>query len=413
MTDQYPDRPWPATTRRSPAPAPRPQRPFHPVMARHRPARHRPLLPLGAILGIMMALVLAGSGVLNQVASAATDLLGSQTGTATVAAQDAGTATDLSVEEVADAASAAVVTVTTFGDATSQTGIPGFGQAPEGTATEQPLGTGSGFVWDADGHVITNAHVVSGGESFQVTFLDGTTVDATLVGSDVYADVAVLRVELEAGQSLPAVATIGTSADVAAGEGVVAIGSPFGELTNTVSQGIVGANGRSLPAAAGVYDLTDLIQHDAPIYSGNSGGPLLDLSGEVIGINVATLQDTQTGQTSGIGFALSIDSVRGVIDQLIADGSVDRPYLGIQSQVTESGAQGVVEVEANGPSDGTLQAGDLITGIGGTAIGFETPFLNELFAYSPGDTVDLTIQRDGEEQTVSVTLGERPVESAA
>ena len=412
MNDEYPSDEWrPATRQPSLAPASRPHG------SSSSPARRRTILPLGAILGLLMALVLAGGGVLNHAADAATSLIGSQAATATAVTSPAsGTTTDESIKQVAAAANPTVVTVTTIGQAPTQTqaGLPGFGQAPDqGQGGEQPLAKGSGFIWDSDGHVITNAHVVADGDQFTVTFADGTTVDATLVGKDVFADVAVLQVQLASGEQLPGVATIGDSASVAAGESVVAIGSPYGELTNTVSAGIVGATGRTLPSSAGVYDLTDLIQHDAAIYPGNSGGPLLNMAGEVIGINVATLQDTQTGQASGIGFALSIDSVRDLISGIIANGSVDRPYLGIQSQVTQSGGQGVVDVDPKGPSAGVLKAGDLITAVDGTDIGLDTPFLNELFTHQPGDTVRLTIERNGKSQTVSVTLGDRPANPTA
>lgn len=414
MNDEYPDDARsPIADRPSPALAPRPQR--HPTTTT---ARRRHLLPLGAILGLIMAFILAGGGVLDQAASAATSLIGSQqdsTPTAQVAPGDASVADDQTVEQVFAEANPAVVTVTTLGNASATQGqMPSFGQSQgESSTADQPLASGSGFIWDSDGHIITNAHVVADGTSFTVSFSDGTTVDAILVGKDAYADIAVLQVELKDGQTLPAVARIGSSADVAAGQGVVAIGSPYGELTNTVSEGIVGATGRTLPSSAGVYDLTDLIQHDAPIYPGNSGGPLLNLQGEVIGINVATLQDTQTGQTSGIGFAISIDSVTGLISDIIDNGSTARPYLGIQSQVTQSGGQGVVAVEPDGPADGVLQRGDLITAIDGTDIGFDTPFLNELFTHKVGDSVDLTIQRDGKTRTVTVTLGSRPADPTA
>lgn len=413
MNDEYPEGARsPIVSQPSPAPAPRLQR--HPHAST---ARRRQLLPLGAILGLIMAFVLAGGGVLDQAASAATNLIGSQSSTPTAQVTQGGTtvAKDQTVQQVFAEANPAVVTVTTLGNAPATQGqMPSFGQSQNDSATtDQPLASGSGFIWDSEGRVITNAHVVADGTSFTVSFSDGTTVDATLVGKDVYADIAVLQVELKDGQTLPAVAKIGTSADVAAGQGVVAIGSPYGEFTNTVSDGIVGATGRTLPSSAGVYDLTDLIQHDAPIYPGNSGGPLLNLQGEVIGINVATLQDTQTGQTSGIGFAISIDSVSGLISDIIDNGSVDRPYLGIKSQVTESGGQGVVQVESDGPAAGVLQRGDLITAIDGKDIGFDNAFLNELFTHSAGDSVDLTIQRDGHTQTVTITLGSRPADPTA
>lgn len=407
--------------------------------------RRHPLLPLGTILAVLMAIVLSGGGVIDHAANAATSTVGSQgAATATVDAQTSASASpsgaaagasDQTVQQVAAEANPAVVTVTTLASASSsqggqlfggsQNGQTPFGQSPSGgsqfggsqsgssngngsTSGDQPISSGSGFIWDSNGDVITNAHVVAGGSSFSVTFQDGTTDDATLVGKDVYADIAVLHVQLSNGQSLPAVASIGSSKNVSAGEEVVAIGSPFGELTNTVSDGIVGATDRSLPAAPGVYDMTGLIQHDAAIYPGNSGGPLLNLQGQVIGINVAKLQDQQTGQTSGIGFAIAIDSAKPLITDIIDSGSVARPYLGVQTQVTQSGGEGVVKVENNGPADGVLKAGDLITGIDGKDIGFDAPFLNALFTHKPGDTVKLTIERDGTTQTVSVKLGSRP-----
>ena len=380
-----------------------------------RPTRTiRHLLPIGAILGLMLSLMLVGSGVLDAAASTASNLLQTAQSTPAAGSVSVDASAALSVEQVADLANPAVVTVTTYTDQASQAGGIGFGQRQNQAMTNDPtaLGSGSGFVWDEDGHVITNAHVVENGSSFTVSFLDGTTADAALVGKDVYADVAVLQVELSDGQTLPAVSHIGSSGDVAAGEAVVAIGSPYGELTNTVSEGIVGATGRTLPSSAGVYDLTDLIQHDANIYPGNSGGPLLDMSGNVLGINVATLRDTQTGQASGIGFALSIDSVHPLIDQIIQGGTVARPYIGIQTQTTQDGQQGVVAVDDSGPAADVLQAGDLITALDGSALDFDHPFLNELFQSHPGDSVELTIVRNGESQTVSVTLGDRPADAA-
>jgi S1-C subfamily serine protease len=319
---------------------------------------------------------------------------------------------DQSVADIAEQANRAVVTITTE---------PAGLDEPSGTAPDGPLpgrefpdefgpvSTGSGFIFDEEGHILTNSHLVAGADEVTVRFYDGTTAQARVVGHDPFQDVAVLELDLSDGTELPGVAAIGDPETLRAGDPVVAIGSPLGELTNTVSAGIVGAIDRSLDTGAG-YHLANLIQHDAPLYPGNSGGPLLNGDGEVVGINVArSLEAIQWGG-DGIGFAIEIDDAMEIAEQLLVDGTVDRPYLGINGAPTDEGHL-VREIVGDGPAgEAGLEPGDLITAIDGEEIDADNPFINLLFERQPGDEVSLTIERDGDEQTIAVTLGERPAD---
>jgi S1-C subfamily serine protease len=316
---------------------------------------------------------------------------------------------DQTVADVAAKANPAVVTVTNYQPPRN----PFTGQAESGPAV--PYGVGSGYIIDQAGHVVTNNHVVAGGTAFDVQFYDGTTVSATVVGTDVFQDVAVLQLDLKAGQAVPGVLSFGDSNTVRAGDEVIAIGTPYGEYANTVSSGTVGAVNRALDTGDG-YALPNLIQHSAPIYEGNSGGPLLNMNGEVIGMNVAKATQSPMGlagnDQTGIGFAIASDAVKDIVDQVIATGHASRPYLGVTSQQLRSG-QGVVSVEADSPAaTAGLEAGDVITALDGQEIDSTHPFLNMLiFDHKPGDKVELKVDRNGQEITLTVTLGERPAET--
>jgi S1-C subfamily serine protease len=308
-----------------------------------------------------------------------------------------------SVADVAAKANKAVVTITNLQPASNP-----FSDAQSGQP--QPVAMGSGYIIDAVGHVVTNNHVIAGGTAFQVELYDGTTVDATLVGADPFQDVAVLKLDLSNGQKVPATVSFGNSSTVRQGDQVVAIGTPFGQYTNTVSEGIVGAVDRSLDTGDG-YELPNLIQHSAPIYEGDSGGPLLNMQGQVIGMDVAKAMPQVYGGTSdtNIGFAIESNSVKPIVEQIIKTGTVNRAYLGIQGQDQRNG-QVVVQVEANGPAaKAGLRAGDVITAVDGQPIDAQHSLVNSLiFEHKPGDSVKLTVERNGSTQELTVTLGTRP-----
>jgi len=284
-------------------------------------------------------------------------------------------------------------------------------QIAEGETNAVPAGSGSGFILDEDGHVVTNQHVVEGGVEFLVVLEDGRELPATLVGADANSDVAVLKVD----SPVPAVARIGDSDRLLPGQEVLAIGSPLGTFTNTVTEGIVSALGRTVPDNAGGPELLNLIQHDAAINPGNSGGPLVTLAGEVVGINTLGIVDAQ-----GLFFAVPAKTVTRVATELIAEGAVDYPYLGVQlvplddtiiaqwALPVEEGfyVQGVVP---GGPSDAAgIQVGDVVTAINLERVGERQSMVGALFQYKPGDTVQLTVQRGLNSMRVDVSLAERP-----
>jgi 2-alkenal reductase len=331
-------------------------------------------------------------------------------GTAAVSpiAQEPTLADRLSLADLVEAVNPVVVTVL---NRQSFTGFLG----QEGS---QVAGSGTGFIIRADGYIVTNAHVVEGSQALEVVFHDGRSVDATLIGYDTVTDLAVIRVEGD----VPAVAAIGDSTLLRPGDRVIAIGSALGSYTNTVTEGIISALGRSLQAAAGAPALEDLIQHDAAINPGNSGGPLFTLDGEVVGVNTAVVRRAMSGVTAeGLGFAIPSMTFEHIVERLIEDGVVTRPFLGItygQLNPRAATAEGlpvehgviVTDLIPGPASDAGVQVGDVITHINDEAIDLERPLVNILFQYEPGDTVTLTIYRPSTEETLSldVTLGTRP-----
>jgi 2-alkenal reductase len=333
-----------------------------------------------------------------------------------VAAQNSATPAD--VASVAATANPGVVTILTMTEVSAIEGPGGFQQVPpqNGGSTQNgeqlvPLGSGSGFIIDEAGHVVTNSHVVASGTAFEVQFYDGTTAMATLVGADPFQDVAVLQLDLEQGQQVPGTVHFGDSDVVRPGDQVVAIGTPFGEYDNTVTSGIINAVERGLDSGGG-YSLPNLIQHDAAIYPGNSGGPLLNANGEVIGINVAKAYNQQMGMTGeGFNFAIESNAAREIVDEIIGNGAFDRSYLGIRGQAAADGVQ-IVSVEAGGPAETAgLQPGDIITGVQGIDGNDPNEALDIiLFERRPGDTISLEVLRGGQLVTIDVTLGERPTE---
>jgi len=276
-----------------------------------------------------------------------------------------------------------------------------------------PAGSGTGFIIDDQGHIVTNWHVVTGGEKFKVIFADGTQVDAELVGSDEVSDLAVVHVSGD----LPGKVTLGDSDALKPGQPVLAIGSPLGTFTNTVTQGIVSAIGRDFP---GGQNYSNLIQHDAAINPGNSGGPLFNFNGEVVGVNTLGIPTSDNGEpVQGLFFAIPSNTVKDIAAKLIADGKVTYPYFGIvyvpvtpdvaaQLGLDQSTGVLVREVVEGPASDAGIQPGDIITAIDGVTIDAKTSFAEALFQHQPGDTVEATLQRDGKEMKVQVKLIERP-----
>lgn len=312
--------------------------------------------------------------------------------------------------------------------------IPADDSSPEGQEGIMPFVNGSGFVWDGDGHIVTNNHVVESAERIQVNFYDGTAAIAEVVGTDVDSDLAVLQID-PAGYVLVPVQR-GNIDDIYVGMRVAAIGNPFG-LQGTLTSGIISAIGRSIPAR-GNFSIPDSIQTDAAINPGNSGGPLLNERGEVIGVNAQIR--SESGSNSGIGFAIPIAIVERVVPELIKNGTYDHSYMGITGTTfspTCSEEQGlpkelrgvmVGQVLGGSPADKAgLQGadrkvetefypvcpqeagGDVITAIEGQPVTTFDNVLDYLMRYtSPGDTITLTVLQDGEVKELELELGARP-----
>jgi putative serine protease PepD len=320
--------------------------------------------------------------------------------TAIVPAQSAvATKTTSTLTQLYGAVSPGVVdiTVTSGGSSTTPNG---FGQPGGGSSQAE----GSGFVVDTNGNIVTNQHVVDGASSILVRFSNGKTAKATLVGTDASTDIAVIKVSVAASELHPL--TLGSSANVQVGEEVAAIGSPFG-LTGTMTAGIVSAVDRTIQAPNN-YSIAGAIQTDAPINHGNSGGPLLDLSGKVIGVNAQIESDS--GDNAGVGFAIPIDAVRNVSQTLIAGGTVQHAYLGIHvgDAPTGGGAQ-VGAVTSGSPAEKAgLKAGDVITAVDGKAIAGADDLTAAINTHGPKDKITLKISRNGASRTIDVTLGVRP-----
>ena len=304
------------------------------------------------------------------------------------------------------------------------------------------VGQGSGFVYDLEGHIITNYHVVENASEIEVTFPEGTRVRATVIGEDVDSDIAVILVDVD--QDVLHPLTLGNSSSMEVGQFVIAIGNPYG-YSGTMTTGIISARGRILDSlrasqTGSNYAAGDLLQTDAAINPGNSGGPLLDLNGNVIGINRAIYADSSSilvgsASYSGIGFAIPIDIVKKVLPYLIADGSYDYPFLGISSQdgltMQEVEAMGfdpsiqgvyVLGLTSGGPAaragvragtrptdyEGLYAGGDIITALDGNPVENFNGLLTYLFMNkAPGDSITLTVLRDGVEKNIEVILGTR------
>ncbi|HVN14214.1 MAG TPA: trypsin-like peptidase domain-containing protein [Anaerolineales bacterium] len=293
--------------------------------------------------------------------------------------------------------------------------IPGqttfFGQTGDATVS------GSGFFVSNQGYVVTNNHVVAGTKDVKIILSDGTQENATIIGTDQYSDIAVLKAD----GKVPAVATLGNSDLLKPGESVIAIGSPLGDFKNTVTVGVVSATGRTIDTGQG-YEIEGLIQTDAAINQGNSGGPLVDLAGEVIGINNLIVRGNADSSTvaEGLGFAIPINTAQVVASQIMQTGYFSRPYMGISYQaITPDIAAAynlpvqwgvyVSKVASGSPaSQAGLQQGDIITGIDNVQFDQTHDYLNMLYTYKPGNNITVDVLRNGQKTQLQMTLGETP-----
>jgi putative serine protease PepD len=370
-----------------------------------------------ALLGGSVALVGASAfGAFEESGGGATTVVKTVAPSSSAAA-DAESA--LGVKEIYERSAPGVVQVTTS---------IGSGQDPALGGSEQQA-LGSGFVVDEDGHVVTNYHVIEGADAISVSFSNKDTLDATLVGSDPSTDLAVLKVGAgpEALTALP----LADSDAVSVGDEVVAIGNPFG-LERTATAGIVSALQRSVTAPNG-FAIDEVIQTDAPINQGNSGGPLLNMRGEVIGVNSQI--ETNSGGNVGIGFAVPANTVKTVVSQILETGHVDRAYLGIVARPIEPELSRTVELpvdeglliesvtsgsaaEKAGLAAGTEQVvvsgesyrigGDVIVAAAGTKVASVEELRDVLGKYAPGDEIEIDLYRDGKKISVPVELGRQP-----
>lgn len=320
---------------------------------------------------------------------------------------------DSSVVAAVQQVSPAVVTVVnTLASGSQSSGLP-F-QVPGQQNGQPQRSSGSGVIISTDGYILTNNHVIEGQQSLSVILFDGSRRDARLVGADPLMDLAVLKIDGE----MPGVATLGDSDALQPGETVIAIGSPLGDFRNTVTVGVVSALNRSIGGDAP----EGLIQTDAAINSGNSGGPLINLRGEVVGINTLVVRGSGLGSApaEGLGFAVPSATAKRVSDQLIANGKVVYPYLGVRfgtidamlaldNDLPVSAGALIAAVESGGPAARAgLRAGDIITGVGGTKLGQSQSLRSLLLEYQPGDTITLDVLRDGKPLSLDITLGTRP-----
>jgi S1-C subfamily serine protease len=299
----------------------------------------------------------------------------------------------------------------------SNSGIFGFGQP------QQTVGEGAGVVFDKKGDILTDQHVVSGASKVTVTFSDGSTAPATVVGSDTGADLAVIRVQNVPASKLHPL-QFGDSSAVQVGDSVIAIGSPFG-LPGTVTAGIVSAVGRTIQAP-NQFTIPNAIQTDAPINPGNSGGPLINAAGQVIGLNDQIETNNTNGQgegsSSGIGFATPSNSDVRFAREIISTGEAHNAYVGVSLDPTVSGGAGIAKTAtANGAapivpggpaSKAGLQAGDVITAVNGTHVADINKFVATIAGYAPGDTVTLSVNRGGSNKTIKLTLGSQPASAS-
>jgi len=368
VTREPPTRPEPSA---SPTPPPPTRPPHTPAPTRRSPW----MLALLALL-----LVVGSSGVTYLLATAEQETPSTQEIAAEPGALEPGE------EPIADAA--AVI-------------LPSVVQIQTGTGLGS--GVGSGVIYDADGLILTAAHVVRGNETVTVRFADGEQVEGTVLGGTDGADVAVVQVDRT---GLPT-AELALDDDPRVGQLAIAVGSPWG-LQGTVTSGIVSAVDQAIPSGGSARAV---LQTDAAINPGNSGGPLVDRDGRVLGINVSIF--SLSGANDGVGFAVPVDIAHDIAERLVAGEEIEGAFLGVSLDVVESGRAGAViraVTPGSAADEAGLEVGDLVVEIEGSRVPTREDLAAQVQTFRPGDTVDLVVIRDGEELTLTVTLGQRPDE---
>jgi putative serine protease PepD len=305
--------------------------------------------------------------------------------------QPASSTTPLSINEIYRRSYRGVVQIRVSSQVASQFG---------GSQTQQA--EGSGFVYDMNGNIVTNDHVVAGAKSVKVTFWNGKTYNATIVGTDPSTDLAVIKVSAPQSQLHPL--PVGDSAALQVGDGVVAIGSPFG-LSETVTSGIVSALHRQITSQS-QFTIPNSIQTDAAINHGNSGGPLLNTNAQVVGVNAQIQSDS--GDNAGVGFAIPSSTVRSVASQLISSGKVEHAYLGVSLDANANTAR-IAGVKPNTPAaKAGLKTGDVVVSLDGTPVSTSDALAASISAHKPGEQITITYRRNGSLHSVQLTLANRP-----
>jgi putative serine protease PepD len=363
----------------------------------------------GAIAGGVIALVIASTT--SSTHSVTTTTVVDQTGGQGEPASFKSTG-GMTINQIYKSASPGVVDILV----TSQSQSPSlgfFGGGGQGQ-TQKEQGEGAGVVYNSQGYILTDEHVVTGATSIKVTFSDGKSVSAKLIGTDPSTDVGVIKVDVPASELHPI--PLANSDNAQVGDPVVAIGSPF-SLPETTTAGIVSQTGRSITAPNN-YTIPGAIQTDAAINPGNSGGPLLDASAHVIGLNdqIETNNTTASGEgsSSGVGFATPINTDAKVANELIAGKKVQHAFVGVELAGNSAGGAQISVVQTGTPATAAgLEAGDLITAIDGKTVSSTDAFIATIDNYSPGQTVTLRITRGGQTKDIKVTLGVRPPTASA
>jgi putative serine protease PepD len=372
-----------------------------------RPAARGPRRRAIALLVVLTAILGGGAGAGLVLATGAGG--GTTTTTVTQAAsassETSSTAGALNASTLYANTAAGVVDITSRGIASSS-----GGGSPFGGPSQSSTATGTGFVVDGKGHIVTAAHVVQGASSITVKFQDGTTRTAKLLGTDEATDVAVLSVDAS-GLTLHPLA-LGSSAALGIGDQVAAIGDPF-TYERSLSTGVVSGLDRTISAPNG-FTVAHAIQTDAALNPGNSGGPVLDASGQVIGIVDQIATNGSSDTSSGVGFAVPIDLVKSELGQLEAGKTVRHAYLGVATSTADSATPGalVQSVTSGGPAaDAGLRSGDVVTSIGTSAIHGTNDLVAAIATHKPGDRVELTVRRGSQTVKLTATLGTQPTQA--